>query len=81
MYPHNHSLSEDDWAELTGILTFSSIGTPRSRRNRLSTHTYSLDAITSLTSTISYGADEVHRMLGLVKSAKGMRDRSERNQL
>ncbi|EIW55210.1 uncharacterized protein TRAVEDRAFT_31017 [Trametes versicolor FP-101664 SS1] len=55
MYPHNHSLSEDDWAELTGILTFSSI-----------------DAITSLTSTISYGADEVHRMLGLVKSAKAL---------
>ncbi|KAI0642660.1 hypothetical protein C8Q79DRAFT_1013332 [Trametes meyenii] len=30
----------------------------------------SVDTITSMTSTVTYRADEVHRMLGLVKSAK-----------
>ncbi|KAI0823006.1 hypothetical protein BC628DRAFT_1326187 [Trametes gibbosa] len=32
----------------------------------------STDMVTSMTSTVTYRSDDVHRMLGLVKSAKGM---------
>ncbi|EJF57927.1 hypothetical protein DICSQDRAFT_157070 [Dichomitus squalens LYAD-421 SS1] len=32
----------------------------------------SIDAITSMTTTVTYSKDEVHRMLGLVKSAKAV---------
>ncbi|CDO70476.1 hypothetical protein BN946_scf184569.g19 [Trametes cinnabarina] len=33
-----------------------------------------LDVLTSMTSTVVYRSDDVHRMLGLVKSAKAVRD-------
>ncbi|KAI0366828.1 hypothetical protein BV20DRAFT_951560 [Pilatotrama ljubarskyi] len=55
MYPYRHQMSEETFAELSGMLTFASI-----------------DIITSMTSTVTYTADEVHRMLGLVKSAKAV---------
>ncbi|OSD01482.1 hypothetical protein PYCCODRAFT_1445733 [Trametes coccinea BRFM310] len=34
----------------------------------------SIDVLTSMTSTVVYRPDDVHRMLGLVKSAKGVRE-------
>ncbi|KAI0631094.1 hypothetical protein C8Q77DRAFT_1062481 [Trametes polyzona] len=57
MYPFGHSVAEDDWTELSGILVFASI-----------------DVMTSLTSTVTYSPDDAHRMLGLVKSAKAVKE-------
>ncbi|KAI0763100.1 hypothetical protein BD413DRAFT_484729 [Trametes elegans] len=55
LYPYKHTIPEDVFADLSGMLVFASV-----------------DVVTSLTSTVTYRPDDVHRMVGLVKAAKAV---------
>ncbi|KAL7277327.1 hypothetical protein ACG7TL_009184 [Trametes sanguinea] len=58
MYPYGHNIPEEVFNDLSGMLLFASIGMTAN----------------SSSEGMIYRPDDVHRMLGLVKSAKGVRE-------
>lgn len=71
MYPRHHHIPEDAYTELSGMLTFASLGQFGDHHQKADFNIIALDVNTSMTTTVAYRADDVHRMLALVKSAKG----------
>ena len=71
MYPRHHRISEQAYTELSGMLTFASLGKLCPLTREVNPYIIVPDVNTSMTSIVAYRADDVHRMLALVKSAKG----------